>query len=373
MIKVAILGSTGSIGTQTLSVIEEQIKDFQIEGLTAHSNSSLLKIQAKKFKPNFLGIKQKINLSDSIIIYGNNYINKFIEKTDADIYVNAISGIYGLEASIGILKKGKDLALANKESIVSFGELLINIARENDANIYPVDSEHSAIWQCLQGEDIKTLKQLIITASGGPFRDFDYESLKLVQPEQALKHPTWSMGQKISIDSATLMNKGLEVIEASILYNVPYKKISVLVHPQSIVHSLVEFNDGALIAQLGTTDMRQAIQYALYRGKRVASNRKRLDLAEVGSLDFHKPNTDIFRCLKLAYEVGKAGGVMPAIMNTANNIAVEKFLDNQIKFLDIPIFIEETLSKFENKTVKSIDDIINIQKEVIAVTKTIKV
>lgn len=373
MIKVAILGSTGSIGTQTISVIEEQNKDFYVEGLTANSNSFLLKKQAKKFKPEFLAIKEKINVKGSTVFFGDNYINRFIKETNADIYVNAISGIYGLEASINVLKKGKDLALANKESIVSFGALLMKIAKDNNANIYPVDSEHSAIWQCLNGENQNTIKQLIITASGGPFRELNYESLKEVTPTQALKHPTWSMGQKISIDSATLMNKGLEVIEASILYNIPYENISVLVHPQSIVHSLVEFNDGALIAQLGTTDMRQAIQYALYRGKRVASNRKRLSLAEVGSLDFYKPNTDVFRCLSIAYDVGKGGGIFPAIMNTANNIAVEKFLDGKIKFLDIPNFIEKILNKFENKSVNTIDDILDIQKEVITISKTIEV
>lgn len=373
MIKVAILGSTGSIGTQTISVLEEQNKDFYVEGLTAHSNSFLLKEQAKKLKPKFLGIREKIEFEDSLVVFGNNYIERFIKETNADIYVNAISGIYGLEASINILEKGKDLALANKESIVSFGELLIKTAKSNNAKIYPIDSEHSAIWQCLNGEDHHTIEQLIITASGGPFREFDYKNLKEVTPTQALRHPTWSMGKKISIDSATLMNKGLEVIEASILYNIPYDKISVLVHPQSIVHSLVEFNDGAIIAQLGTTDMRQAIQYALYKGKRVASDRKRLNLANIGSLDFSKPNTDIFRCLALAYEVGKAGGIYPAVMNTANNIAVEKFLAEEIKFLDIPNFIEKILNKFENKSVNTIGDILDIQNKVVTTSKTIKV
>jgi len=373
MIKIAILGSTGSIGTQTLNVIREHKNDFLVMGLTAHSNINLLKKQISEFQPRIVGIKNKFQNKNIEILYGQNYVKEFINLVDADIYVNAISGIYGLEASIEILKQGKDLALANKESIVSFGGLLKKIAKDNCANIYPIDSEHSAIWQCLNGEDRKTIKRLLITASGGPFRKYSLKELQKVTPKQALKHPTWSMGQKISIDSATLMNKGLEVIEASILYDVPYEKISVLVHPQSIVHSLVEYFDGSLIAQLGTTNMETAIQYALYRGKRAATNREGLDLLEVQKLEFFKPDYQKFRCLELAYKVGRAGGLMPAIMNTANNIAVEKFLNEEIEFLEIPIFIEKVMNKFENKEVENINDVLNIQKEVITISKTINV
>jgi 1-deoxy-D-xylulose-5-phosphate reductoisomerase len=373
MKRIAIVGSTGSIGTQTLKVIKEHQDDFIVAGLTAHTNEKLLKEQIKQFKPKIVGIKEKFDYDSLKIIYGKDYIKEFIKSVDADMYVNAISGIYGLEASIEILKKGKDLALANKESIVSFGTLLKKIAKENNANIYPVDSEHSAIWQCLNGEDKDTIKRLIITASGGPFRQFSLDELKEVTPTQALNHPTWSMGKKISIDSATLMNKGLEVIEAAILYDVPYDKISVLVHPQSIVHSLVEFIDGSQMAQLGTTNMETAIQYALYKGKRVQTNREGLDLAKVPSLEFYNPDFNKFKCLEIAYRVGKAGGIMPAIMNTANNVAVKKFLNEEIKFLEIPIFIEKILNKFENKTVNSIDDVLNIQKHVIETSKTITV
>lgn len=371
MIKVAILGSTGSIGTQALKVIEEHQSDFFLEGITAHSNKSLFAKQIKKFQPKYTGIIEKIENSNTEAIYGRDYIEEFINKTDADIYLNAIGGIYGLEASVSVLEKGRDLALANKESIVSFGKLLMKLAKENNATIYPVDSEHSALWQSMNGEELETIERLIITASGGPFRTYTRQQLEKVTPIEALKHPTWTMGRKISIDSATLMNKGLEVIEAAILFNMPYEKISVLVHPQSIVHSLVEFNDGALIAQLGTANMGQAIQYALYRGKRVFSKRERLDLAKIQTLEFHHPDVDLFSCLALAYEVGESGGIMPAVMNTANNIAVERFLKEEIKFLEIPIFIQKIMNKFDYKPVNSIDDILEIQKDVIEMSKLI--
>jgi 1-deoxy-D-xylulose-5-phosphate reductoisomerase len=371
MIKVAILGSTGSIGTQALNVIKDHNSDFELVGITAHANKELLKKQILEYKPKYAALRDELEVKGCHVFYRENYLEEFLKTINADIVLNAIGGIYGLEASISLIEKGIDIALANKESIVSFGSLLMELARKNNVNIYPVDSEHSALWQAMNGEDKSTIEKLIITASGGPFRGRTRDELKGITPKEALSHPTWSMGQKISIDSATLMNKGLEVIEASVLFNIPFEKIEVVVHPQSIVHSIVEFSDGAQIAQLGSTSMYQPIQYALYRGTRVKNNIKRLDLASVNRLDFFKPDLKTFKCLSLAYKYGKLGGILPAVLNAANNVAVEAFIDKKIEFLEIPDIIEDVLKEFKYRKIQSIEDVLETQKKAVDIARAI--
>lgn len=366
--KIAILGSTGSIGTQTIKIIKEFADDLELVGITAYQNHKLLSQQVQEFSPKFAGIKDREHAgrirdlgSGTTVFYGDNYIEEFIDQCECDIFVNSISGIYGLKATHQILLSGKDIALANKESIVSAGELLKSVAKRTGSRILPIDSEHSAIWQCLQGEDHDHVERLILTASGGPFFGFTRKQLEQITPKEALKHPTWKMGSKISIDSATLMNKGLEVIEASVLFDIPINKIDVLVHPQSIVHSLVEYQDGALIAQLGVPDMGQPIQYALFNKQRKKTARTSLELAKINKLTFFEPDQSTFKCLSLAYHAGRAGGVWPAVLNAANQVAVDRFLKGEIKFLQIPELISIVMSIHSNTSINDIDEIIQYQ------------
>jgi len=346
---ITILGSTGSIGRQTLEVAE--FLKIKVLALTANSSIDLLEEQIRKFKPKLASVfvkkaadELKIRLSGSgiktRIVHGMQGQIEAASKSGADIIVTAIAGQAGLKPTLAAVKTGKRIALANKEPLVCAGKKVMQAAKKYGTEIIPVDSEHSAIFQCLCDRGIK---KIILTASGGPFRGKTLEELESITPEEALRHPSWSMGSKITIDSATLMNKGLELIEAMHLFNISPDKIEVLIHPQSIIHSMVEFEDGSVIAQLSNPDMRQPIQYALTYPKRKPSLTKPLDLAELGKLTFEKPDTDTFPCLRLAYEAANKGQKYCAILNDANEKAVERFLNKEIGFNDIPKEIEKAL------------------------------
>jgi 1-deoxy-D-xylulose-5-phosphate reductoisomerase len=342
IIRLAIIGSTGSIGKQTLEVIRALPERFQVVALAAGSNLKLLAEQIDEFKPRFTCFQGDSSwLSRRQCEYIS--LEKIAALADADMVVIAVPGIAGLMPTLTAVKAGKIIALANKESLVSAGAIIMAEADKSGAQIRPVDSEHSAIWQCLEGEKNK-LRKIILTASGGPFRSYSQTELADVTAEQALRHPSWHMGQKVTIDSATLMNKGLEVIEAHWLFSMPFEQIEVVVHPQSIIHSMVEFGDGAIKAQLGAPDMRLPIQYALSYPERLPNDTlPKLDLSKINRFDFEKPDYTRFPCLKLAIEAGKKGGTYPAVLCAADEVAVELFLNHQIKFIDIPALIEGVL------------------------------
>ena len=370
--RVAILGSTGSIGKQTLAVIEEFSNDLEVVALTAHSSVELIAQQITQFTPKLAAINGQIHCNslqsqfpNVQLYYGDHYLKELLLAAAPDIVVNAVSGISGLRATFTVLDLGIDLALANKESIVSAGNLLIDLAKQRQCHIYPVDSEHSAVWQCLQGERKDSIRKVILTASGGPFFGYQLEELARITPKQALNHPTWSMGNKISIDSATLMNKGLEVIEAALLFDIPYDQIDVVVHPQSIIHSFVEYHDGAIMGQLGVTDMRQPIQYALFGGKRYATERAGLDLTTIQQLNFYEPDTKSFPCLELAYTAGRIGQSLPIVMNTANQFAVEGFLEGKFTFLEIPSIIAQAMEQHALVICQDIEEVIEVQNQTI--------
>lgn len=348
--RVAILGSTGSIGRQALDVIRSIPQRFRVVGLAAGKNLKLLAEQIEEFKPEFIGcpseatdierLKRPVDIKNSLLS-----LDEIAASPEVDIAVIATSGKVGLRPLLAALRAGKDVALANKESLVSAGEIVTAEAKKSGARILPVDSEHSAIWQCLSGESQEAAR-IILTASGGPFREFSTEQLAEVTAAQALQHPSWRMGKKVTIDSATLMNKGLEVIEAHWLFQAPYDRIDVLVHPQSIIHSMVEFVDGSIKAQLSYPDMRLPIQYALYYPERLPNPRlPRLDWSLVRSLDFEMPDYDKFPCLQLAVEAGKQGGTCPAVLCAADEVAVELFLAGHIRFTDIAGVIARTLEQ----------------------------
>lgn len=350
--KIAILGSTGSIGTQALDIIREHEQDFQVVALSAHTNISLLAEQVEFFEPEqvtitdiesydtFLG-KERCNLKVNRGIEG---LKEMISTIDVDIVLIAIVGIAALEVAYYVLDQGIDIALANKECIVTGGELILSKAKKTGANILPVDSEHSAVFQCLQGcNNNREVKNIYLTASGGPFKDYSCEELKAVTPNQALRHPNWDMGKKVTIDSATLMNKGLEVIEAKWLFDMDINKIKVVVHPQSIVHSMVEFIDGSIIANMAMPDMRIPILYAFSYPRRLSTDIE-LNLYEMESLTFEKANLENFPCLKLAYEAIEIGGTMPVALNAGNEIAVQEFLEGNIGFMDIPRMVEKAMN-----------------------------
>ncbi|NOX18390.1 MAG: 1-deoxy-D-xylulose-5-phosphate reductoisomerase [Chlorobi bacterium] len=353
--KIAILGSTGSIGVNTLDVVEKFSDKFEITALTANNNIDLIEAQIKKFKPSIavIGEEEKARkLSEKIgdicsVLYGAKGLNEMAKETDYDILVSSLVGFAGLSPTIEGIKRGKRIALANKETLVAAGEYVMKLAEKHNSEIIPVDSEHSAIFQTLVGEDRKNLRKIILTASGGPFFSKTAEELKSVTIEEALNHPNWSMGNKVTIDSATMMNKGLEMIEARWLFNLPKEKIEPLIHPQSIIHSMVEFNDGSIKAQLSMPDMRLPIQYALSYPERLPAQFVDTDFAKLSALTFHKPDYEKFRCLQLAFDVMEQGGLKPCIMNAANEIAVDKFLNGQIKFSEIPDVIESALEKIE--------------------------
>ena len=341
---LSILGSTGSIGTQTLDIVRKSDGKLKVCAIAGGSNISLLEKQAREFLPKLVcvgddslkdDLQIALNDTDIKVVSGKEGLTDVAVFEDADTVVTAIVGMMGIIPTINAIKAGKDIALANKETLVTAGHIIMPLAKEHNISILPVDSEHSAIFQCIQGEKASQIHKLIITASGGPFRGFTKDELKDVTLEQALNHPNWSMGKKITIDSATMVNKGLEVIEARWLYDITVDNIEVTVHPQSIVHSMVEFNDGSIKAQLGVPDMRHPIQYALFYPDRYDFGLEYLDFSKISSLDFEKPDTDVFEGLKMAYDSSLKGGNMPVIFNAANEFAVAKFLAGRIKFVEI--------------------------------------
>ena len=352
--RVAILGSTGSIGTQTLDVIRQHPDWFTVEVLTAQHNWELLVAQALEFKPNavvignedhYSKVKEALSGEPIKVFAGQNAIAQVVEMDTIDVVLTALVGYAGLIPTVHAIRAGKQIALANKETLVVAGELITALAKQHGVTIYPVDSEHSAIFQCLVGEFHNPIEKIILTASGGPFRGKDTAYLASVTREQALKHPNWDMGAKITIDSASLMNKGLEVIEAKWLFGLKTEQIEVVVHPQSIVHSLVQFEDGSLKAQLGLPDMRIPIQFALSYPDRLKSNFERFNFVNYPQLTFEQPDVQTFRNLQLAYDALAAGGNAPCVLNAANEVAVAAFLNRQIGFLEMSDLIEETLNK----------------------------
>ncbi len=356
MKKVFVLGSTGSIGNNCLNVINNLKHDFEVTGLTVNSNTELLLEQISKYNPKVVVVRDENaarNLSGKIpkgceLFVGEEGLIKAALETDYDIFMGAMVGFAGLAPTLEAIKRGKRIALANKETLVVAGEIVTKLVIENSAEIIPVDSEHSAIYQCLVGENLEEVEKLILTASGGPFRDKDKSFFETATVEEALNHPNWKMGTKITIDSATMMNKGLEVIEAHWLFGLPAEKIEVVIHPQSIIHSMVQFIDGSMKAQLGLPDMKLPIQYALTFPERVQNNFKRTDLPKIGSLTLYEPDLNKFECLKLAFEALNEGGTAPCVLNAANEVAVSKFLHKEIKFSHIPLLIKKALDKVEN-------------------------
>ena len=369
MKKIAILGSTGSIGTQTLEVVREN-KDIEVTALAAGRNIDLLERQIREFSPRLAAVwdeklaaelKDRIRDLDTQVVSGMDGLIQVSTEEKTDILVTAIVGMIGIRPTMEAIRAGKDIALANKETLVTAGHLIMPLAKERGVSILPVDSEHSAIFQSLQGGQAGALKKILLTASGGPFRGKKREELKNVQVEDALKHPNWEMGRKITIDSSTMVNKGLEVIEAKWLFGVDVDQIQVVVQPQSVVHSMVEYDDGAVIAQLGTPDMKLPIQYALYYPQRRYLPGERLDFWRIGKLDFERPDTETFRALDLAYQAGRAGGSLPTVFNAANEMAVAKFLDRQIGYLEITDLIGECMERHVNIPSPSLDEILDTE------------
>jgi 1-deoxy-D-xylulose-5-phosphate reductoisomerase len=376
--RIAILGSTGSIGTQTLDVIRQHPTDFIVEVLTAQNNYDLLIAQALEFKPNavvigneavYSVVKDALQPHDIKVFAGQKAISQIVEMETIDLVLTALVGYSGLIPTVNAIKAGKQIALANKETLVVAGEIITALAKENRVNIYPVDSEHSAIFQCLVGEFHNPIEKIILTASGGPFRGKDHKFLKTVTREQALKHPNWEMGAKITIDSASLMNKGLEVIEAKWLFGLKTEQIEVIVHPQSIVHSLVQFEDGSLKAQLGLPDMRIPIQFALSFPDRLKSDFERFDFTKYPQLTFEQPDIKTFRNLQLAYDALKKGGNSPCILNAANEIVVAAFLNKKVGFLEMSDLIEETLTMAEFVSHPSLEDYMESDKRAREITE----
>ncbi|HDK26531.1 MAG TPA: 1-deoxy-D-xylulose-5-phosphate reductoisomerase [Candidatus Atribacteria bacterium] len=365
--KIVILGSTGSIGRQTLEVIKEHPDEFEIIGLSCRENIELLKEQIIKFKPNisvvaneFLAKKLKNELNNfnkTKIFWGVEGLIRISTLEEVDVVVVAITGIASLLPTLEAVKHGKEIAIASKESIVAAGDILVREAKANKATILPIDSEHSAILQCLKNERKENIEKIILTASGGPLYHLADSALKNISVEDALNHPTWKMGKKITIDSATLMNKGLEVIEARWLFDISPKKIEILIHPQSYIHSMIQFVDGTILAQLSEHDMRIPIQYALFYPDKVVNNYNRLDFTKIGQLTFKRPRFNKFPCIKLAYKALEIGGTMPAVLNGANEIAVNAFLNNQINITEIPIIIENTMKNHIPKLNPNLEDI----------------
>ena len=369
---IAILGSTGSIGTQALEVIEAHRDNFIIDVLTANQNANLLIEQAIRFKPQVVVIgneelypkvNEVLQLRNIKVMAGQKALSEVVKLDSIDLVLTALVGFSGLNPTISAVKASKNIALANKETLVVAGELVTNIALKNGLKIYPIDSEHSAIYQCLMGESNDSVERIILTASGGPFRGKDVSYLQNVRKEQALKHPNWDMGAKVTIDSATLMNKGLEVIEAKWLFGLSVEEIEVIVHPQSIIHSMVEFIDGSIKAQLGLPDMRLPIQFALGFPERLSSDFPRFNFIDYPSLTFEKPDLKTFRNLAFAYEALRKGGNMPCILNAANEIAVAKFLQEEIGFLQISDVIETCMAKIPFVSIPDLEDYINTDKE----------
>ena len=371
MRNISILGSTGSIGTQTLDIVRDN-DDINVCALAAGSNIDLLEKQIREFKPKVVSVwdsdkaeelKKRVRDTDVDIYTGMNGLITAATVDSADIVVLAVVGMVGIRPAIAAINAHKDIALANKETLVTAGHIIMTLAKEKNVRILPVDSEHSAIFQCLNGEDTKAVSKLILTASGGPFRGMTREQMKNVKVEDALKHPNWSMGRKITIDSATMVNKGLEIIEAKWLFDMAVEDIQVVVQPQSPIHSMVEFEDGAIMAQLGTPDMRLPIQYALYYPERRHLKGERVDFSKIASINFEIPDMDNFRGLYLARQAGITGGSMPTVMNAANEKAVALFLDKKIGFLDIIDIMEKSMNRHVNIKNPSLEDILQTEQD----------
>ncbi|KUK56391.1 MAG: 1-deoxy-D-xylulose 5-phosphate reductoisomerase [Atribacteria bacterium 34_128] len=367
--KIVILGSTGSIGQQTLGVIKQYSNEFEVVGLSGWENTKLLQEQISFYKPKIVVVKNEViakrlkreinNLNEIKILWGINGLIEISILEEVDITVVAITGIASLVPTLEAVKRGKKVALASKEAMVVGGELLVREAKSKNAKIIPIDSEHSAILQCLKNEQKDCVEKIILTASGGALYNFTETALKNVTVEDALNHPTWKMGKKVTIDSATLMNKGLEVIEAKWFFNIPANKIEIVIHPQSYVHSMIQFIDGTILAQISEHDMKIPIQYALFYPNRVSNNFSRLELTKIGQLTFKEPYFNKFPCIKLAYQALEIGGTMPAVLNGANEIAVNAFLDNQIDFLAISQIIQDTMKEHKPKYNPNINDILD--------------
>ncbi len=378
MKRIAILGSTGSIGTQALDVIENNPKQFKAEILTAGNNSELLIKQAIKFQPDTVVIANESKykeVSNALASYpikvfaGSKSIEQITESSSIDMVLTAMVGFSGLLPTINAVKAKKDIALANKETLVVAGELISRLIKENQVNIFPVDSEHSAIFQCLTGEFLNEIEKIYLTASGGPFRKYSEEELKKVTKKQALNHPNWDMGAKITIDSATMMNKGFEAIEAKWLFDLKPEQIDIIVHPQSIIHSLVQFTDGSVKAQMGLPDMKLPIQYAFTYPHRIKTDFPRFNFSDYPELTFEKPDTKKFRTIEIAYEAMRKGGNIPCAVNAANEIVVDAFLKDQIKFTEIFEIIEKTVNKINFANRSDIDTYLNTDKEARIIAK----
>ncbi|WP_066320646.1 1-deoxy-D-xylulose-5-phosphate reductoisomerase [Bacillus sp. FJAT-29814] len=371
MKKISLLGATGSIGTQTLDIIREHPGEFGLVALSSGKNIELTRKIIHEFQPELVSVQTsndyntlKAEFPSVKFTYGDDGLIEAAVYKKADILVNAVLGSVGLNPTLQAIESGKTIAIANKETLVTAGHLVMEAAARNHVSLLPVDSEHSAIFQALQGEREKNIERLILTASGGSFRDRSREELEDVTVEEALNHPNWSMGAKITIDSATMMNKGLEVIEAHWLFQMPYEKIDVLLHKESIIHSMVEFHDSSIIAQLGTPDMRVPIQFALtYPDRLPLPSGNRLNLAQVGKLHFQEMDLERFRCLQFAYSAGKQGGTMPTVLNAANEAAVAAFLEGKIRFLQIEDLIEKALSTHQTMEHPSLAVIQEVDKE----------
>lgn len=370
--RIALLGSTGSMGVQSLQVIAQYPDLLQLEVIAANSSAELLIQQARTYKPNIVVVvqeeaykivKEALANEDIKVFCGEQSLCDVCEMECVDMVLSCIVGVAGLRPIYHAIDCGKLIALANKETLVVAGELMTRKAKERQVPIYPVDSEHSAIFQSLAGEQFNPIEKLIITASGGPFRGWSKEELQAVTLERALKHPNWNMGPKVTIDSSTLMNKGLEVIEAKWLFDVPLENIEVVVHPQSVVHSLVQFRDGSIKAQLGVPDMKLPIQYAITYPLRLENSFPRFDFANYPQLTFEKPDLEAFPCLNIAYEASRRGGCMPCVMNAANEVAVQWFLQEKIRYAEIPALIENALAKTDFCVPQSVEEYLEIDKE----------
>ncbi len=380
MKKIAILGSTGSIGTQALEVIDKNTDIFQVEVLTANNNANLLIEQAKKYKPNAVVIanekkydyvKNILQAIDIKVYAGKKAIAQIVEMDSIDIVLTALVGYSGLIPTINAIKAKKNIALSNKETLVVAGDLITQLALENKVSIYPVDSEHSAIFQCLVGEFQNPIEKIYLTASGGPFRTKTKAELEKVTKIQALKHPNWDMGNKVTIDSASLMNKGLEAIEARWLFDLKPEQIDIIVHPQSIIHSIVQFTDGSMKAQMGVPDMKLPIQYALAYPQRIFSDFKRFNFLDYPQLTFEQPKKHLFRNLDIALNALKSGGNTACIMNAANEIVVDAFLQDKVKFLEMPDIIEQTIQKLDFKTNLTLEEYVELDTESRNITKSL--
>ena len=375
MKKIAILGSTGSIGTQTLEIVREN-KDLEVLGIAARSNIRLLEQQIREFSPKLAAVwseekakelRTMIADTDTKVVSGMDGLLQVSAMEDTEILVTAIVGMIGIRPTIEAIRAGKDIALANKETLVTAGHLIMPLAKEHQVKILPVDSEHSAIFQCLQGNEGNRIHKILLTASGGPFRGKKQEDLLEVQVEDALRHPNWSMGPKITIDSSTMVNKGLEVMEAKWLFGVDYSQIEVVIQPQSIIHSMVQYVDGAIIAQLGTPDMRVPIEYALFYPERRSLSGDRLDFSKLSQITFEKPDYKVFRGLSLAIEAGKTGGTMPTVFNAANERAVAKFLKGEIKYTDIVRSIEKCMDAHKVSAHPDLEEILATEQWVYSI------